>query len=222
MFELWKEDMSRVRLDANSQASGYVGSVWVDRTNWTEFTNVRYPYARASVAVPDSTVFVLFGTTDGQAVGIQRIYQASGYKVIDLLATGRAGFTIYCFGARVIPVSNSGLQLLDIAGNVTFDSGAKWLRLSGVINNPVTATEYPWPAGVPTIAAGISYTGTWIQRNQVGQFSSFIFFTHAIRVSTGTVSVQPIPQQGPINEFPPSSTPEPARGSIIFADVTRY
>jgi hypothetical protein len=222
MFELWKDDMSRVRLDENSQASGYLGKFWCDRTAWSDVAGVAFPYSNGAVAVDDRATSVMFGTTDGQYIGITSMTQAAGYKVLNLVAPARAGFWVYAFGPRNVTISNSGLQLLDISGNVTFDSGAKFLRIAGIQRGVTAGTEYSNPSGVPALAAGMSHTGSWIQRNQVGQFQSFIFFVYGMRVSTATTAIAPIPRQGPINEFPPSSTPAPAISPIIFADVTSY
>lgn len=222
MFELWKDDMSRVRLDANSQAASYLGAYWIDRTAWTMYSEVTFPYGYGAVAIHDSTTFVMFGTTDGQTVAIESIQQAAGYKVLNLVATGRAGMWIYCFGARNITVSNSGLQLLDVNGNVTFDSQAKWMRMAGVINSPAFNTDYGWPAGVPAVAVGMSHRGNWIQQNQIGQQRAFLVLNYGLRVSTGLAAIAGVTRQGPQSANPPATTPRPPIGNLIFADVTRY
>lgn len=222
MFELWKDDMSRVRLDENSQVSGYIGSVRIERANWTDVTGVTYPYSYGSVGIPDGTSFVMFGTTDGQSISIEWMQQAAGYKVLHLLGSGRAGITIYCFGARLVTTSNSGFQLIGADGNVTFDSQAKWLRIAGVVNNLALNGVYAWPAGVPVVAAGLSFRGTWIRQNQIGQARAWIAFTQAFKVDTGSVTIGQIARQRPQAADPPPNTPVPPLGSLIFADVTRY
>lgn len=222
MFELWKDDMTRVRLDADSQASSFLSAVRIERTAWTEYTNVTYPYAIGSVNVPNDTAFVLFGTTDGRIVAIDKFVQGSGVKVLHMVADGRAGMWLYCFGARNVTSSNSGLQLLDEAGNVTFDSQAKWLRLAGAVKNPVLNAVNPWPAGVATVAVGMSQQGLWVQPVQVGQYRSFLIVNYGVQVSTGSATVRGISRQGPILGNPPPATPRPPIGGLIFADVTRY
>lgn len=222
MFELWKDDMSRVRLDANSQVSSYIGSVWIDRTNWTDVAGVTYPYSIGTVGIPDGTVFVLFGTTDGQDISIEWVQQAAGYKILHLLGSGRAGITIYCFGARNVTGSNSGFQLLDTAGNITFDSQAKWMRIAGVINGPALGVQYPLPSGVPVVAAGLSFRGTWVRRNMLGSLPAWIALTQSIKVATTGVTIGQIARQRPQAANPPANSPQPPTGSIIFADVTRY
>lgn len=218
MFELWKDDMSRVRLDANSQAASYLGAYWIDRTAWTGFTDVTYPYGYGAVGIHPSTAFVMFGTTDGQIVAIESI---SG-STLNLVATGRAGMWIYCFGARNVTGSNSGFQLLDTAGNITFDSQAKWMRIAGVINAPAFNTDYAWPAGVPTIAVGMSHRGNWIQRNQIGPNLAFLVLNFGLRVGTGVAAIAGVARQGPAGGTTPATTPRPPIGNLIFADVTRY
>jgi hypothetical protein len=218
MFELWKDDMSRVRLDENSQAASYLGAYWIDRTAWTLYPDVTYPYGYGSVGIHPSTTFVMFGTTDGQTVAIESM----GGSVLNLVATGRAGMWVYCFGARNVTGSNSGLQLLDAAGNITFDAQAKWMRLSGVINSPAFNTDYGWPAGVATVAVGMSHRGNWIQQNQIGQQRAFLVLNYGLRVSTGLAAISGVARQGPQSASPPPTTPRPAIGNLIFADVTRY
>lgn len=210
--------MSRVRLDANSQASSYLGKYWIDRTSWTEYTTVSFPYATGSVGIHPNTVFVLFGATDGQVIAIETL----GGGVLNLVSNGRAGMWVYCFGARNVTVSNSGLQLLDTAGVVTFDSQAKWLRMAGVINSPAFNTYYSWPSGVPAIAVGMSHRGNWIQQNQIGQRRAWIMRTHGLQVITGSAKISSVDRQRPFAEFPPANTPAPPIGNLIFADVTRY
>lgn len=220
MFELWKEDQSRVRLDENSQASSFLGSYWVDRTAWSAVNvNGRIVYY-ADLPVHNETVFAMLGTTDGQLVAIQALLQGNGEKVLKLRAEGRAGMWFYCFGARNITTSNSGLQFLDINGNVTFDSQSKWLRLAGVINNPVANTEYPLPSGVPTVAVGMCQRGTWFRRNMVGQYPSFLIMTYGLRIATSGVTQSVIATQGPLGDV--GGRPDLKPGDIIFADVTRY
>lgn len=214
--------MSRVRLDENSQAASYLGAYWIDRTAWTLYPDVTFPYGYGSVNIHNSTVFVMFGTTDGQTVAIESISQGSGVKVLNLVATGRAGMWIYAFGARNISTSTSGFQLLDTAGVVTFDSQAKWLRMAGRVATPVFDTDYAWPSGVATVAVGMSHRGNWLQRNMVGQQHAFVVLNYGLRVSTGLAAISGVARQGPPNEQPPAATPKPPIGSIIFADVTRY
>lgn len=222
MFELWKDDMSRVRLDGNSQASGFLGAVRIERTAWTEYTGVTYPYAVGTVNVPNDTALVMFGTTDGRTVAIDKITQGNGVKVLGLLADGRAGMWLYCFGARNVTTSNSGLQLLDESGVVTFDSQAKWLRLAGVVRSPVLNTAIPWPAGVATVAVGMSQQTNWLQQVMIGQNPSFILVNNGLLVSTASATVRGITRQGPLVNPPPPNTPRQPIGNLIFADVTRY
>lgn len=220
MFELWKADQSRVRLDENSQASSYLGSYWVDRTNWTDVATPPYSATYAQLNVHNDTMFVMMGTTDGQVVAVENMVQGNGFKTLNLVATARAGVWFYAFGARNVTTSNCGMQFLDINGNVTFDSQAKWFRFAGVVRNAVYNQDYPWPSGVPTIAVGMSQRGTWIQPNMVGQYRSFITLTYGMRISTGLAAYRTIPRQGPLATVPGSSQPPP--GDIFFADVTRY
>lgn len=220
MFELWKDDESRVRLDANSQVSAFLGSYPVDRTNWTSLPNGTIPLFQAQFAVHNSALFLMMGTTDGQVVSITSMVQGNGVKTVNLVATGRANVTLYAFGERNITVSNSGFQLLDINGNVTFDSQAKWLRIAGRVKSPTQAVEYPTPSAVPTIAAGMTQQGIWLVPNQVGQNRSFVIMSHGLRVATNQVSIQAIARQGPLATVP--ATPPPTPGDIFFADVTRY
>lgn len=220
MFELWKEDQSRVRLDENSQVSNFLGAYWVDRTNWTFYNTHPYPVYLASISVHADTLFVMMGTTDGQVVAINRLVPVSGAKRIDLTSAGRAGMWFYCFGARNVTNSNCGLQFLDIAGNVTFDAQAKWLRLAGRVRSPVLNQDYPWPTGVATVAVGMSQQGGWIQPSMVGQYPSFLIKAYGLRVSTGLAAQGVVVQQGPLGNVVYSQQPPP--GDLFFADVTRY
>lgn len=220
MFELWKDDQSRVRLDENSQASSFLGSYWVDRTNWTAIETPPYSASYATLNVHNDTVFVMMGTTDGQIVAIESISQGNGVKVLNLVATARAGMWFYCFGARNVTTSNCGMQFLDVNGNVTFDSQAKWFRFAGFERNPVYNQDYPWPAGVPTVAVGMAQRGTWLQPNQVGQYRSFMIMTYGLRISTGLAAYRVIPRQGPLGNA--ATSPQPPPGALFYADVTRY
>lgn len=225
MFELWKEDQSRVRLDANSQTSSFLGSYWIDRTsNWedqsTSSINGNFPAFYAQLPVHNDTVFVMMGTTDGQVVAIRALLPGNGVKILSLIATGRVGMWFYCFGVRNVTQSNCGLQLLDTDGNVTFDSQAKWLRFAGIIRNPAYNVDYPWPAGVPTVAAGMCQRGQWFRRVLVGQWPSYLILTYGLRISTGLVAQRVVAQQGPLGDV--AGRPDLPGGDIFFADVTRY
>lgn len=219
MFELWKEDMTRVRLDENSQVTSYLGKYWIDRTNWTA-VDTAYPYAYGAVAVHPQTLFVMFGTTDGQFVAVENLQAGATQKVLNLVASARAGLWIYCFGAKNITTSNSGLQFLDINGDVTFDSQSKWMRFAGVVRNPTYNFEHPVPSGVPTVACAISQRGNWIQPNLVGQYRSFLVMSTGVRLTTASATYRTVPRQGPLATI--SGTPPRYPTSIIFADVTRY
>jgi len=220
MFELWKEDQSQVRLDENSQVSSLLGSYLVDRTNWSQVATPPYSAFQAQLAVHNETKFVMMGTTDGQVVAINSMTQGSGVQLLNLTATGRAGMWFYCFGTRNVVASNCGMQFLDTAGNVTFDAQAKWLRLAGKIRNPIYNTDYAWPAGVPTIACGMSQQGIWLQPNMLGQQRAFLIMSYGLLISTGLVRQLVIPRQGPFAEI--VATPQPPPGDLFFADVTRY
>ena len=220
MFELWKDDQSRVRLDENSQVSALLGSYPADRTEWSSISNGTVPLFQAQIAVHNSTLFIMLGTTDGQAISITSMVQGSGVKLVNMVATGRANVTLYAYGPRNVTASTSGLQFLDINGNVTFDSQAKWLRLAGRVKSPAQGVEYPTPSGVPTIAVGLSQQGIWLVPTQVGQNRSFLIMSQGIRVATNQVSIQPLARQGPLATVPGTSPPPP--GDIFFADVTRY
>jgi hypothetical protein len=219
MFELWKEDQSRVRLDENSQVSSFLGAYWIDRTNWTYYNTPPYSSYDAQLDVHNDTSFVMMGTTDGQVVAIQRMVQGSGVKTLYLTATDRAGMWFYCFGAKNITNSNCGLQFLDTAGNVTFDAQGKWLRLAGRVRNPVYNQDYPWPTGVPTIAVGMSQHGQWLQPNMQGLYRSFMIMSYGLRVSTGLAAQRVVVRQGPLGD---ANSPQPPPGDLFFADVTRY
>lgn len=219
MFELWKDDASRVRLDENSQVSSFLGAYWIDRTNWSEIATPPYPAFQAQLAVHQDAIFIMMGTTDGQVVSLVSMIPGSGNKICNLRATGRAGMWFYAFGARNISNSTSGLQFLDTAGNVTFDAQSKWLRLAGRVRNPVYNQDYPWPAGVPTIAVGLSQGGGWLQPNMVGQNRAFLVMSYGLRVSTGLAAQRVVITQGPFSD---ASSPQPPPGDMFFADVTRY
>lgn len=219
MFELWKDDMSSIRLDENSQVSSFLGAYWVDRTNWSEIPTPPYSAYQARLNVHPNTMFVMMGTTDGQVVSLLSMVPGNGVKVLNLRATGRAGMWFYAFGERNIANSSSGLQFLDTAGNVTFDAQSKWLRLAGRVRNPVYNQDYPWPTGVPTIAVGMSQGGLWLQPNQVGQYRAFMVMSYGLRVSTGLAAQRVVGTQGPLGN---ANTPRPPPGDMFFADVTHY
>lgn len=219
MFELWKDDSSRVRLDENSQVSSFLGAYWVDRTNWSEIPTPPYSAYDAYLNVHPETVFVMMGTTDGQTVSLVNLVAGNGVKTCYLRATGRAGMWFYAFGKRNIANSNSGLQFLDTDGNVTFDAQSKWLRLAGRVKSPTYGQDYPWPTGVPTIAVGMSQGGLWLQPTMVGQYISFLVFSYGLQVSTGLASMSAVVNQGPLGN---ANTPRPPPGDMFFADVTRY
>lgn len=225
MFELYREDNSGVRLDANTQTSSYLGKVAIANSAWTVTDSNNVTYAQVSVNLPAGTLFAAFGNTGGQFVAVDTVTDYGSYITYTLIATGSVAMTVYCFGERAISSGNCGLQLFDASETLVFDSLSRFMRVVGIAN-PGAADVPVSPRVQPgLLAAAYGFYGRWIRRNLIGGGVNIVAFqviNVGIRVTAQDATLGAIVRQGPPSNPPPPNTPQPPWSSVMMVDVGRY
>jgi len=138
----------------------------------------------------------------------------------------QAAIEVYGFADQTITPTNSGLQLYNAAGVLTFDAGAKWLRVADIHRSAVSGASWPWPSTSRKYAAGFgSYPKRSTGAAQAG-LPYWVLRSYMISVGPANVMVG----EGPITsrlvggggDPPPGNSPLMQPPTLMVIDVTNY
>lgn len=211
-------DTNTLQIDSDVLTVSFLGKFTI--SGWTRGSTIY----RAALSLPKATKFVLFGETGASSsIAVRSVVLTASSADYEFWSNTADSVVCYCFGDAPVAPSRCGLQLFDSAGNLTFDSNNKILRISAVYETSLDTQSFSLPVAIGrTYACGISNYDTRYRQNQVGQNLAFMVMIRSVRVSGGTVMSGLLANQGPPTTSPPANSPIGPMPVIMVADVTGF
>jgi len=189
------------------------------------------PYAGTwyyfTITVPANVKYLCFSSPNPN-LGIA-LFRKSGTSH-EFVTNIQGTIDIYGFADGVgTSTTNSGLQLFDESGTLTFDSDNRFMRISDTFvaqppGYPPGGVAKPWPSSTRKYAAGIGFYGTRWQGAYLGGAPWGILATYGLRVGPtevygGETWIYARPWGGG-GDPAPTDTPRHPAPTVLVIDVT--
>ena len=226
-FQTFKMDGKSTQLDGNTQVMEYLGRVDIPIAAWpdpiaTGPTGAAHYYTTTSITLPSNIQMLCVANTNGAPLALNKTKLSGSNRVFTFSSSLKKAIVLHTFGPRNVTTGNFGLQLLNSAGTVVFDSTSKFLRIHSVITPTSENQIIKLPQTVGTLAVGLGNHQSYIRGARVGQRPAFIVVRRAIIVKAGQVTMSEVTQHGPPSDDIPKPTPVPPMPPMLVVNVSNY
>jgi hypothetical protein len=166
---------------------------------------------------------LFLGNTNGIGVVVlSRVYIGTNLWRFTLRANSQADVKLYIFDKGPPAASNSGMQVFNASGELTYDAAYMVLTLKDVFQ--VTGTgpnSFSIPQDGRSYAAAMSFSRMWVEKRPITH-SPWDLYQEAMWVSGTSIYIDDIKVGSVGGEDPGSNRPKSTRGppQVLLADVT--
>lgn len=207
---------SEVRVSTLTFRTTYAGPF---TANSGPFVSVGYYF---DLVVPSGITSLFFSSSTPMFIAL---WAKSGttwrFKV-----SAQGTINVFGFADQAIAPSGVGFQTFNSAGVLTFDAGARWMRVADIVAGAPSGTTKSYPSAGRSYAAGIgSYPKRGTGAAQAG-VPYWVQFSYGVNVGPSSYGVGELPissrPTGGAGVPPPPSSPAMQPPTLMLVDVTGF